>query len=306
MSEISRGVFTDMKIRTFGYYIKQGVRSAVNNRVMSLASIATVAASLFIFGLFTILVINVDNVVNSVQNKIEIKAFLKNDVTTIKQREIKREIEKISGVKEMKYESKEDALENYIKQLGENKDLAKGLDKDNPLPASYIIKVEKPSDVAFVSKEIKLLDGIEKVNDGQEIVDQVIRITKFIKGSSMVLMIILGIIAVFLIENTIKLTVYARKKEIGIMKYIGATDWFIKWPFIIEGVLLGFIGGIVAIGLLYYGYGYVANFVSKDIVILSLVSGDSIIGKLIWQFSLVGMFIGGTGSLMSLRKFLVV
>ncbi|HBG38040.1 MAG TPA: ABC transporter permease, partial [Clostridiaceae bacterium] len=143
-----------MKISNCGYYIKEGMKSIVNNKVMSFASAATVAAALFVFGVFTLLVVNVDNLMSDVENKIEIQAFLNNGVTTIEEQNIKKTIEDIPNVKEIKYESKTDALKNYEKQLGENKDYAKGLEKDNPLPASFIVKVDKPESVVGVSSKI--------------------------------------------------------------------------------------------------------------------------------------------------------
>jgi len=293
-------------IRNCGYYIKEGMKSIVNNKVMSFASATTVAAALFVFGVFTLLVVNVDSLMSNVENKIEIQAFLRDNVTTIQEKSIERTIDDMPNVKEIKYESKTDALKNYEKQLGENKDYAKGLEKDNPLPASFIIKVDKPESVAGVSSKIKEIKGIEKVNDGQGVVDKVIHVTKIVKVTSFILMIILAVVAIALISNTIKLTVYARKREIGIMKYIGATDWFIKWPFVIEGMVLGFLGAIISIIVLSLGYNYLIGFIQKDAVIFSLVSPYQIMEQLLWQFSLVGVFIGGLGSLISIRKFLVI
>lgn len=295
-----------MKISNCGYYIKEGMKSIVNNKVMSFASATTVAAALFVFGVFTLLVVNVDSLMNTVEDKIEIQAFLENNVTTIQEKNIEKTIEDMQNVKEIKYESKADALKNYENQLGENKDYAKGLEKDNPLPASFIIKVDKPENVLSVSSKIKEIKGIEKVNDGQGVVDKVIHITKAVKITSFILMIILGAISISLISNTIKLTVYARKREIGIMKYIGATDWFIKWPFVIEGVVLGFLGAITSIIVLSLGYNYLIGFVQRDAVIFSLVSPYQIMKQLLWQFSLVGVLIGGFGSILSIRKFLVI
>lgn len=295
-----------MKIKTFKYFAKESVKSIKRNRVMSLASITTVAAALFIFGIFMLILINVNRVVNTVENKVEIKAFLKDDITTLKSQGIEKDIEAIKGVKSVDYESKEDALKKFTEQLGENKDLAKGLEMDNPLPASFIIKVDKPEDVLYVSGEIAKMDGIEKVNDGQQVVDKIVKITGFIKALSLALMAILGVIAVSLISNTIKLTVYARKKEIGIMKYIGATDWFVRWPFILEGILLGLLGAVVSIVLLGLGYGYAAKFVSTNVIIFSLVPSGEIMKSLAWQFGLFGMAIGGIGSMLSIRKFLVI
>lgn len=299
-------MFTVMKIRTLNYFAKQGLTSMKRNRVMSFASITTVAASLFIFGVFMLMVLNVNQLMKNVENGIEIKAFLKTDLTTMKEKSIKTDIKEISGVKEIDYESKEQALDKFKKQLGEKKDLANGLELDNPLPASFIIKVNKPSDVSKVSKAIKSIEGIDQVKDGQQMVDKIVKVSRFIKGLSLVLMSILGIISISLIANTIKLTVFARKREIGIMKYMGATDWFIRWPFVFEGMLLGLFGSLVSIVLLYGGYSYAVKAVVTSDVIFTLLPAKQLMPSLIKEFAGIGVLLGGFGSVVSIRKFLVV
>lgn len=295
-----------MKIKTFRYFFKEGLVSIKKNKVMSVASVSTVAAALFIFGVFMLLVVNVNKVISTVESQIEIKAFLKNDFTTIQKQQIEKKIKGIDGVKEVEFESQEDALKKFKSDLGEKADLANGLELENPLPASFIIKVNKPEDVAGVSTKLKSYPEVEKVNDGQQMVDTIMRVTAFIKIASILLMAILGIISISLISNTIKLTVFARKREIGIMKYIGATDWFIRWPFVIEGMLMGLLGAIISILILGFGYGYGANLISENQMIFTLVPYNEIIFTLGWQFSLIGVFIGGIGSILSIRKFLVV
>lgn len=295
-----------MKIRTVSYYLKESLKSIRRNRVMSFASVTTVAAALFIFGIFMIIITNVNSIVDTVESKVEIKAFLKDDVTTLKAQKIEKEIKEISGVKSVTFESKEEALKKVSQELGQNKDLVEGLEEDNPFPASFVIKVNKPSDVSYVSKELSKIEEFEKINDAQEVVNQIIKITNFIKVLSLVLMIILGIIAVSLISNTIKLTVYARKREIGIMKYIGATDWFVRWPFILEGIFLGLLGALIALGLLAAGYSYGLNKITSNLLFFSFVPLNKIMDILFWKFSFVGMLIGGFGSLISIRKFLVM
>lgn len=295
-----------MKIKTFRHFFREGLVSIKKNKVMSVASISTVAAALFIFGVFMLLVVNVNKIVATVESEIEIKAFLKEDVTTIQKQQLEKNIKSIEGIREVVFESQEEALEKFKANLGEKADLANGLELENPLPASFIIKVNKPEDVAGVSAKLKGYKEVEKVNDGQQMVETIIKVTGFIKATSMLLMAILGVISISLISNTIKLTVFARKKEIGIMKYIGATDWFIRWPFVIEGMLMGFIGALISILVLGLGYSYGANIVSESQMIFTLVPSKEIIFTLGWQFSLIGVLIGGIGSILSIRKFLVV
>lgn len=298
-------MFTDMKIKTFGHFFNDGIRSVYRNKLMSSASVITVTASLFIFGIFMALILNVSNMANTVTSKVEIQCFFKNDVTKTELLTIEDTIKGINGVKSFQYTSKEQALEGLKKMLGENKSLADGLNEENPLPASFIIKVKSPEDVKYVSSQLYAMNMFEKINDGKTIVDQIIQITKFIKYASLVLMAVLGIIAISLISNTIKLTVFARKREIGIMKYIGATDWFIRWPFIIEGIVLGFIGGILADLLVLISYAYVSSVVSKNLAIFAIVPTGILMDKIGFMFCLVGIGIGGLGSVLSIRKFLV-
>ena len=299
-------MYTDMKIRTFKYFAKESINSIRRNRVMSFASVSTVAAALFVFGVFMLMALNVDKFMQTVESKVEIKAFLNDSVTTLKQQGIEDQIRQIIHVKSINFESKQQALVNFKKELGSNSDLADGLELDNPLPASYVIKVDKPENSMSVSNQVSKITGIGKVNDGKEIVDQIVKVTRFIKIISIVIMIILGVIAISLISNTIKLTVYARKREISIMKYIGATDWFVKWPFIMEGILLGLLGAILSIALLILGYSFVSKAVSTGIIVFSLVPPKEIVTGLIYQFSLIGMVIGGIGSLLSIRRFLII
>jgi cell division transport system permease protein len=294
-----------MKIKTFAHFFNEGFKSVVRNRLMSSASIITVTATLFVFGVFMALVLNVNNIAVSQSGKIEIEGFLRIDNTLSQRNEIEGSIKRIKGVKSLEYISKEQALQNLKIMLGGNKDLASGLDTENPLPASYIIKVDNPLDVKEVSKQLKIMNVFEKINDGQEIVNKIIKITNFIKLASLVLMILLGVVAVSLISNTIKLTVYARKREIGIMKYIGATDWFIRWPFIIEGVALGLLGALISIIMLWVFYAYVSNLISKDLMLFPLVTTSQLLNTVGYGFCILGFLIGGIGSTLSIRKFLV-
>jgi cell division transport system permease protein len=251
------------------------------------------------------LVLNVNNVSNTVTSKVEIQCFLKNDITKTELSVLEDTIKGISGVRTLKYTSKSQALEGLKTMLGENKSLADGLNTENPLPSSFQIKVNKPENVKFVSEQLSKMDVFEKINDGETIVDQIIQITRFIKYASFILMAVLGIVAISLISNTIKLTVFARKREIGIMKYIGATDWFIRWPFIIEGIILGLIGGVIADLLVFISYAYVSSQVSKNPLIFSMVATHTLMDKIGFMFCVVGVAIGGLGSMLSIRKFLV-
>ncbi|WP_103895595.1 permease-like cell division protein FtsX [Caloramator fervidus] len=296
----------DMMIRRIKYFLKEGIKNIVRNRVMAIASISTVAASLFILGIFLVLALNVNKAAEGIGKTLEIKVFLKDDVTTLKKNEIERNIKNIKGVSQVIYISKEQALEDLKKRLGENKVIAEGFEMDNPLPQSFVVKVEKPEFISDVSKKISTFEGIEKIYDGKGIVEKLIRFTNIVRVVSYVLMGVLAVISSFLISNTIKLAVYARRREISIMKYLGATDWFIKWPFIIEGVLLGFLGSVFSILVLYYSYSYLVNHVSLNLVLFDLVSANILLSFIYKKFMLMGILIGGLGSYLAVKRYLVL
>lgn len=295
-----------MKIRTSGYYIREGLKSIVRNKMMSIASISTVMASLLIFGIFFITMANVNFMVKNVEKSVEIKVFLKEDITNNQMNKIETSMKTAQGVADVRYESKQQALENFKKQLGDNSDLVSDIDPEKVMPRSYIIKMEGPQYVEVVVNELKSLDGIDKINDARPIMDKLMQITGFIRTLGIGLMVTLLIVAVFLISNTIKLTVIARKKEIGIMKYIGATDWFIRWPFMVEGILLGLLGSVLSGAILSYGYIVAVDVVAKNLMIVQLVDPIDIIPYMGAIFIATGLFLGSFASMVSMRKFLRV
>lgn len=296
-----------MRISTIKFSIVDALKSLKRNKTISSAAAATVAATLFILGVFWLTIQNVNQGILEVESRVEVKVILKDNMTMLQQRDIEKKIKDVDGVEDVSYETKAQAIEKFRKQLGEqNKGLLDGLDKDNPMPNSYIIKVQKPEVVSNVVSAIKGMPGIDEIKDGRDIVNKIITITRSIKWIGSVMFVILMGVSLFLIGNTIKLTVYSRRREIGIMKYIGATDWFIRWPFIIEGMIIGVAGGIVADIILYYAYRMAYTKVSSGLVMIQLVEPQYVLTNILGLFILVGMIIGAAGSISSIRKFLDV
>ena len=296
-----------MKISTIKYYIVDALRSLKRNKTVSMASVATVAATLFILGVFLLIVFNVNAGVQELGSKLEVKIYLKDDLTISDKAAIERALNGVEGVSNIKFEDKGDALEKVKKQFGEDsKLLVQGFEKENPFPNAYVVRVEKPEVVNNVVKAAEGLSGIEKIKDVREIVDKIIKITNTLKVIGLALFVILISVSLFLIGNTIKLTVYSRKKEIGIMKYVGATDWFIRWPFIIEGMILGMAGAVISTGALYYVYRLVFQKFANALLGFTLLNPHFILSTTLWQFMLGGLFIGAIGSIISIRKFLIV
>ncbi|WP_291637023.1 permease-like cell division protein FtsX [Clostridium sp.] len=298
-----------MKINTVKYFIVDALRSLKRNRTVSIASVATVAATLFILGVFLLIVFNVNAGVEELGSKLQVKIYLKDNITIADKSAIEKALNDVQGVSEIKFEDKNDALEKVKKQFGEDsKSLVQGFEKNNPFPNTYIVRVEKPELVNNVVKAITGLNGVEKINDVRALVDKLIKIINALKIVGLLLFLILISVSLFLIGNTIKLTLYSRKKEIGIMKFVGATDWFIRWPFIIEGMMLGVSGAIISTGILYYAYRVI--FVKYNITLIgigvNLINPLLILSTTLWQFILGGLIIGAIGSIISIRKFLIV
>ena len=304
---MSREEDTVMKISTIKYYVMDALKSLKRNSTVSIASVATVAATLFILGVFLLIVFNVNAGVQELGAKLEVKIYLKDNVTIGDKSAIEAAINKVKGVSEVKFEDKQDALNNVKKQFGDDSEsLVQGFEKTNPFPNAYVVKVSNPEVVGDVVKAASGLKGIDKIKDVREVVDKIISITNTLKIVGAVLFAILISVSLFLIANTIKLTVYSRKREIGIMKFVGATDWFIRWPFIIEGMMLGITGALVSTGVLYYAYKIVFVKYTNALLGITLMNPHIILSTFLWQFVIGGLVIGALGSSLSIRKFLVV
>lgn len=296
-----------MKISTQKYFFKDALNSLKRNITVSTASIATVAATLFILGIFMLTLLNVNQGIVSVESQVEVKIFLKDDITAPQKTELETKVKGVAGVTSVTFESKEQALANFKEQLGDqNQSLVDGLEKDNPMPSSYIVKVNEPNTISAVVEAVKGQAYVLSIKDGREIVNKIISITNTIKWVGSAIFLILIGVSLFLIGNTIKIIVYSRRREIGIMKYIGATDWFIRWPFVIEGIILGVSGALIADGILFYAYKVVFAKVTTGLLMMQLVPVSYVYTYILGLFVLAGILIGAIGSAISIRKFLAV
>ncbi|MDV3428965.1 MAG: permease-like cell division protein FtsX [Bacillota bacterium] len=296
-----------MKINTLKHFIKDAGNSLKRNKTLSLSSATTVMATLFILGIFLLVMLNVRLGILDVESRIEVQVFLKKNITEEQKNALEEKIKNDENVKSYTFETKEMALKKYQNQLGKDyKYLIEGYEKNNPLPESYIIKADKPESVSKIVSTISPLSGIEEIKDGKEIVDKIITATNALKWIGIGLFILLIGVSLFLIGNTIKIAVFSRRREIGIMKFIGATDWFIRWPFIMEGAVIGIAGALGADILLYIGYKYLITKFQKTMILSTLLQPGYILTSLLPGFILLGLIIGCIGSIISIKKFLDV
>jgi len=305
--ETRKEVSTKMKINTITHFIKDAFTSLKRNRTISFASVITVLITFFVLGIFMLVATNINKGITNVQNKVELKIFLKDDIKLIDQREIEIKLREVDGVKDIVYQSKEEEYKNFQTTTNENEGLLKGYTlQNNPFSASFTVKLESPEYTSAVSEAIKGFEGIETIGEQQELVDKIIGIVNGVKVVGLGLFIILVGVSIFLIMNTTKLTVFSRRREVGIMKFVGATDWFIRWPFVIEGMVIGLIGATLACGALFLAYNGLVKWIASQLVFISLVPSAYILTTLSWQFMFGGIIVGGVASIIALRKFLIV
>ena len=298
-----------MKLRTGKFFIREGFRSLKRNSTMSAAAITSVIAALLVIGIFFIIVINIDYAATKLESQIEMIVYLEDGLSENIIDTMKTEIRSINGVKSVEFISKDTALNNLEKNWGENSYLLEGLEGDNPLPDAFLITLSDPSDASGVALSVSSISNIEKVVYGKEELANLLNATYVMRMSSVVIILILLFISIFIIANTIKLTLYARRREIGIMKYVGATDWFVRMPFIIEGIVVGMIGAVVSTVILGVGYYYCSDLVKNQMIgfmSISLIPFNQIILSMVILLIIVGVVIGAVGSLISVRKFIKV
>lgn len=274
---------------------------------MSFASILAITAMMLILGLFFVISVNINLFSEMIQKDYDyVEVYLKDDIDAKQADKIKSKLENISGVKDVEYRSKQEALKIMKQRWGESGYLLDSLG-DNPLPNSFVINAQDNETANKINKFAKQIDGVEDVKYYKETVDKLTKASNFLQYSAIVIMIFLIVVSVIVVSNTIKLTVLNRAKEISIMKYVGATNWFVRGPFLIEGIFLGIVSSMIAAALTWLIYVQIEKFIGDDImVILSspLVPADYLAVNLLVIFLAIGVSVGASGSIVSMRKFL--
>lgn len=304
-----------MKFNTLVRHFREGAKNVIRNGWMTFASTSAIAISLFILGVFLFLTLNVDEFAKQIESQVQIRLYLEkispDEITALQ-----NEIGNLPEVSKVTFVSKEEGLENMKDILGDdNRDVLEGQEGDNnPLPDSFTVEVDVPRNVQAVVDQIDALNNskspppIYKREFGQQTTEILFKVTRTIRNVGIILVTGLAFTAMFLIANTIKLTILARRREIGIMKLVGATNNFIRWPFFVEGMILGLIGSTVAIGVLLFGYYRLVLAVKFDmgILMIKLLPLSEVAYTVSGLLLCLGMGIGVWGSTLSVRKFLKV
>ena len=295
-----------MKVRTIEYYIREVFISLRRNNWMSVASIGTVAVSLFIFGMFLMMVMNMNKLAENMESQVQINVYLLDKVDREQARDIEKDLKEIEGVESVGFVAKDEAMERFKDRLGDQKTLLDALEETNPLPDSFEVTVTNPDLVKTAAEKMAKIDGVECAKSGQDVMEPLFEITRLLRIFGFTLMLVLAFATLFIISNTIRLTVFARRKEIAIMKYVGATDWFIRWPFVMEGMVLGLFGSIIAAMVLRTAYTAMAEKVYDTLAFFPLIPEQPFLTYITIIVVISGMVVGAIGSAVSIKKFLKV
>ena len=295
-----------MKIRTSEYFIREVVVSMIRNRWMTFASIGTVAVSLFVLGVFVLIVLNMTRMASELESQVQISVYLNDALTEEGRAEVEQMISDMKSVSKIDYVTKDEAMKRLQERLGEQKYILDALGDNNPLPNSYDVTVTKPELVQSTAAAIADLYGVDEARYGQDVATHLFDMTRLVRMFAFLLMLLLTGATVFIISNTIRLTVFARRKEIAIMKYVGATDWFIRIPFILEGMALGFIGGGISAIALRSFYSAMATKIYSTLMFFPLIPQYPFMNYVTVTLIIAGMIIGTIGSTISLKRFLEV
>jgi len=298
-----------MRYSVFSYLIKEGFKSTFKQKKMTSASIIIMCATMFIFGLFFVIGENVNSVITQIESQQGIQIFIKDDATDADIETLGNQIRAINGVNRVTFVSKEDALNSMKTTLGDES-LFEGWDEENPFPASYFVTLTDLSLNDEVQSQINKLDNVDQIESENTTINRLQSLANGIQITTVIILVLLIIISIFIISYTIKLTVHARRREISIMKYVGATNSFIRGPFIVEGIIIGVISAVITLVILGLAYNGVMGKIGDSILIqemgFGLLSFSEMFYLVLTVYLVLGVGIGVLGSTISMRKYLKV
>ncbi|WAA12007.1 permease-like cell division protein FtsX [Fervidibacillus halotolerans] len=298
-----------MKIRTLGRHIKESGKSIARNGWMTFASISAVTVTLLLVGVFYVILMNLNEVATSIEKDVSIKVLVDTTAGETEREDLLNKLKKMDKIESIIFSSKEQELDELITSFGDEGDLFKELyEERNPLNDAFIIKTKDPIDTMEVAKQIETFDYVYKVNYGKGEVEKLFNVIDASRNVGLALIIGLLFTAIFLISNTIKITINSRRKEIEIMRLVGATNGFIRWPFFLEGLWLGILGSIIPITLIAFLYKEVYSYIQPKLEghFIRLLEFTPFIYEVSGLILGLGCLIGTLGSLLSVRKFLKV
>ena len=300
-----------MKYSIFGYLIGEGFRNVFKNKKSTIASLIIMCATMFVFGIFFMVEENVNHLTRNIEEQQGISVFISDDATDEQRTELENTIRSMEYVNTVTFKTKEDALEEVKSLFKDKKNLMATYEQDNPFKASFVVTLTDLEQVNNVQTQIENASEIvANVVTRSDTMEALVKIADGIKIISIVILVILILISIFIITNTIKLTVHARRKEISIMKYVGATNGFIRWPFMVEGMIIGLISVLISLAILCPCYNAVASKIEESLISvridMPLLTLQEMFVPLLIVYLVLGLGIGAIGSAISMRKYLKV
>ena len=300
-----------MKYSIFGYLIGEGFRNFFKNKKSTAASIIIMCATMFIFGIFFLIGENVNYIIGQVQSEQAMQVFINPEATPEQQTELEQKIKSIQYVNTVEYVSQEQALNEMREWLGDSASVLDSYSGDqNPFKASFVVTLTDLTKNEEVQRQINTFENVASIEAGNKTVNTLVNIANGIRTATGIILVLLILISIFIIANTIKLTVHARRKEISIMKYVGATNGFIRWPFMVEGIIIGIISALISIVILGFVYNFVADTIINSSMAttlqLNLLTFSNMLSMLLVVYIVMGTGIGAIGSAISMKKYLEV
>ncbi len=283
------------------YFFREVLINVKRSPLMSVASVTTVLVLTLILGYFSVVMVNLEALANSLLNEVQVVVYLDEDANSVS---VGHQLEKIPDVTKAHFVSKETALNRLVERMQgrlEVEDLTR-----NPLPDSFELSVTSAHQLKPVAERAQRLGGVESVKYGEEIAHRMLSFNALVRSVGVVVLSLLFFSTLLIVSNTIRLTVFARRKEIEIMQMVGAAAWFIRWPFILEGILQGLLGAVIAAALVGTSYSMVVPSLMETVHFLPILPAQEILPRLLAGLILLGGVVGALGSLLSVNKFLKV
>lgn len=298
-----------MRFNVLSYFISEGFKNVLKNKKSTFSCLGVMCATMLMFGLFYTIGENITHMLKEVEASQGMQVFVLNEATQQEIDKVGEELKKIEGVNSVQFISKEDAYNTMKSKLEDKQGLIEGIEP-SIFAASYMVTLTDLNLNNAVQNQINALQNIKKITSSNDTINTLANIGRWIRIVTAIMLIILIAISIFIISNTIKLTVHARRKEISIMKYVGATNGFIRSPFMVEGIIIGLLSGVLSILLVSGGYTTIANkMANSDIAAtigLNILSFSTMINQIVIVYLLLGIGIGIVGSTISMRKYLDV
>jgi cell division transport system permease protein len=297
---------TAMKSSKFGYLLKEGLQSILTHGFMSFATVTIVVACLVIMGSFSLIAVNIDAVLDDLESNNQVIAYVEETLTEDEARALQSDIEYISNVSSCEFVTREQAMDEFAAQYDDQtlfQDVEASVFRDR-----YIIYLNDISLMEQTQNDLYQIKGIAKVNAYLEVADGFVTVRNVVSAVSLILVVVLVIVSIFIMANTIKLATYSRREEIAIMKMVGASNWFIRFPFVVEGLMLGLLGGLLGFFLEWGIYDVVTNSIMTGLMgnLISVIPFGSVSTVVLLIYMGVGLVVGGFGSSIAIRNYLRV